>query len=100
MLKSQSALVPKALHGERFDVAAAQLFSDISRKKIKLILDSGGAYINKKRIQIAKYAVKQNDKIEIFWEEAAPQNNENRVTNKKSSFQSFLTDKNLIFENE
>lgn len=100
MLKSLSALIPKHLHGERFDLAAVQLFPDISRKKIKLILDSGGAYVNKKRIQMAKYAVQQNDKIEIFWEEANTSSCENKIMNKKTSFQSFITDKNLIFENE
>lgn len=100
MLKSKSALVPKNLDGQRFDLAAVHLFPEISRKKIKLIIDSGGAYINKKRIQIAKYSVKQNDKIEIFWDEVKLSPQENIIKNKKSSFQSFLTDKNLIFENE
>jgi len=100
MLNKKSALVPKNLDGERFDLAAVSLFPEISRKKIKLIVDSGGAYINKKRIQIAKYAVKQNDKIELFWDEIKQPSNENIVANKKTAFQSFVTDKNIIFENE
>ena len=101
MLKSLSAVISKNLDGERFDLAAVQLFPDVSRKKIKLILDSGGAYINKKRIQIAKYAVKQNDKIEIFWEEKLnTHSDEKTISNKKTSFQSAITIKNLIFENE
>ena len=51
MLKSKSALVLKDLDGERFDLVAVRLFPELSRKKIKLIIDSGGAYLNKKRIQ-------------------------------------------------
>ena len=100
MLKSKSALVPSNLNGERFDTAAAQLFTEISRKKIKLIIDSGGAYLNKRRIQIAKYAVKSNDKIEIFWEESTPIQTENTVHNKKTSFHSQLTQEHVLYENE
>jgi 23S rRNA pseudouridine1911/1915/1917 synthase len=98
MLKSKLASVPATLHGERFDIAAAQLFSEISRKKIKQIIDNGGAYLNKKRIQIAKIPVKQNDKIEIFWDEAAPEKTEHHVHNKKSSLNTTLSMENVLFE--
>lgn len=100
MLKSKSATIPKNLHSERFDLAAAQLFPDISRKKIKQIIDAGGAYVNKKRIQIAKYAVKQGDKIEIFWDEVKASLNENIVIHKKTPLPTFVTEKNIIFANE
>jgi 23S rRNA pseudouridine1911/1915/1917 synthase len=100
MLKSKQILVPKECDGERFDIVAAKLFPEVSRKKIKLIIDSGGAYLNKKRIQIAKYQVKYNDKIEIFWQEVKEESSNKNITNKKNSFLSELSLKNIIFENE
>lgn len=69
MIESKSATVPAGpLDGERFDVAASALFPEISRKKIKSIIDAGGAYCNKRRIQVAKHLVKIGDKLEIFWD--------------------------------
>lgn len=100
MVKSKSALVTKSLNGERFDLAAVALFPDISRKKIKLIIDSGGAYLNKKRIQMAKCPVKEKDKLEIFWEEVSAEISENAVKNKKASFQSLLSENDILFEND
>lgn len=72
MLNQIKAQVPESLNDERFDVAAAQLFQSISRKKIKLIIDRGGAYLNKKRVLIAKRNVTAGDLIELFWDEARP----------------------------
>lgn len=72
MLSQIKAQVPPALNGERFDVASASLFSSLSRKKIKLIIDRGGAYLNKKRVMIAKKTVATGDTIELFWDEARP----------------------------
>lgn len=101
MIKSKSAIVPKKLNEERFDIAATELFPELSRKKIKLIIDSGGAYLNKKRIQIAKYSVKQNDKIELFWEEKSSNTESDKtIQNKKTSFSSFISGKNIIFEHK
>ncbi len=68
MIASRLAVVSPQLQGFRFDVAAASLFSDLSRKKIKEIIDAGGAYCNKRRILIAKQQVRLGDKIELFWE--------------------------------
>lgn len=72
MVSSIKAQVPGALNGVRFDVAAAALFEGFSRKKIKLVLDRGGAYLNKKRVTIAKREVKEGDLIELFWDENRP----------------------------
>jgi len=68
-MKSKSTKITKDLHGSRYDLAAANVFSELSRKKIKSIIDAGGAYLNKKRITIAKFLVKEGDVLELFWDE-------------------------------
>lgn len=70
MLKTKKAVANKSVHMFRFDVACTLLFPDLSRKKIKSIMDNGGAFLNKKRIKIAKAVVMQNDLVELFWNEA------------------------------
>lgn len=72
MVSQIKAQVPSSLNGARFDVAAAALFEGFSRKKIKTIIDRGGAYLNKKRITLAKKEVRSGDTIELFWDEARP----------------------------
>jgi RluA family pseudouridine synthase len=71
MLKSKQSKVPDHVRGDRLDLVACELFPDLSRKKIKSILDAGGAYVNKKRVYLAKYEVYAGDKIELFWNEGA-----------------------------
>ena len=71
-LKTLSARVPKNLQGERLDVCATQMFSELSRKKIKGIIDNGGAFLNKKRMSIAKFVVNSGDLIELNWDDKAP----------------------------
>lgn len=68
MIKTSEKIVTADLNGERFDLACVQLFDGLSRKKIKSIIDSGGAYINKRRVQVAKTEVKTGDKVEVFWD--------------------------------
>ncbi len=68
MIEKHLATVTVALDGDRFDVAAVALFPALSRKKIKGIIDNGGAYLNKKRVGIAKNTVKQGDKLELYFE--------------------------------
>jgi RluA family pseudouridine synthase len=72
MLSQIKAQVPPALNGMRFDIVAAQVFEGFSRKKIKMIIDRGGAYVNKKRILVAKKTVSSGDIIELFWDESRP----------------------------
>jgi RluA family pseudouridine synthase len=72
MLLQIKAQVPESLNGERFDVAASELCKPLSRKKIKMIIDRGGAYLNKKRILMAKKNVSRGDVIELFWDDARP----------------------------
>lgn len=102
MLKSVSMKVSELLNGERFDVAAAQLFPQLSRKKIKVIIDSGGAYLNKKRLKLAKTEVKLGDKIELFWEEVTKKHEQNvaiKQLNIKNNINIEMSTANIIFEN-
>jgi RluA family pseudouridine synthase len=64
----KSYKVKEALNGQRFDLTAVEL-SGLSRKKIRQTIDSGGAFLNKKRIWIAKYQVKTGDILELRVEE-------------------------------
>ncbi|MFZ9520404.1 MAG: RluA family pseudouridine synthase [Silvanigrellaceae bacterium] len=72
MLNQIKAQVPPTLNGARFDIAAATMFNTLSRKKIKTIIDRGGAFLNKKRIALAGKLVSSGDVIELFWDEARP----------------------------
>lgn len=87
MLKTKKSIINKNTHNTRFDLACTLLFPELSRKKIKAIIDNGGAFLNKKRIKIAKLVVFQNDMVELFW-------NENQ-----KSLQT-ITKENFIFEND
>jgi 23S rRNA pseudouridine1911/1915/1917 synthase len=104
MLKSKSAKVSEQYNGQRFDLAAVALFEELSRKKIKAIMDSGGAYLNKKRISVAKTIVKTGDKIEVFWEERSEVNQNSNTANqyhlKNNTIGTFIDNDTLIFENE
>lgn len=87
MLQSKKATVPKAGHLKRFDMICVELFPELSRKKIKSIIDNGGAYLNKKRLKVAKSVVKIGDSIELCWDD-------------KQSKNAALTQENFIYEND
>jgi 23S rRNA pseudouridine1911/1915/1917 synthase len=70
MVAQIKAQVPGSLNGARFDVAASALFDGLSRKKVKSVIDRGGAYLNKRRVTLAKKEVRTGDLIELFWDEA------------------------------
>jgi RluA family pseudouridine synthase len=93
MVVSRVAAVPFSFDGGRFDVVAASLFSDLSRKKVKEIIDAGGAYCNKRRIMMAKHAVKTGDKIELFWE-----NKERDQTQKRDDSRALGLKEAIVFE--
>jgi RluA family pseudouridine synthase len=102
MLKSKSAKIAEQYNGERFDITAAALFENLSRKKIKAIIDSGGAYVNKKRIIVAKTLLKTGDKIEIFWEEKQEIIENAAMSTRyhlRNTIGTFLEKETLIFEN-
>jgi RluA family pseudouridine synthase len=94
MIVSKKAQVNAQCDGLRFDIAAAILFPDVSRKKIKGIIDSGGAYLNKKRIKFAKDSVFEGNTIEIVFNE--DQKNDSESQKEKR----ILSGENILFENE
>lgn len=71
MPKLQNFEIPRELHGERFDVAAVKL-TGISRKQIRRLIDSGRAFLNKKRVWIAKFQVTTGDLMELCLNECSP----------------------------
>ena len=57
--------LPSSLNQSRLDLAAVEL-SQLSRKQIRRLLDSGLIFVNKKRVWLAKFTVHTNDLIEII----------------------------------
>jgi RluA family pseudouridine synthase len=84
-----SSKVPKGMQVNRIDVCAAQIFPELSRKKIKAIIDNGGAFLNKKRALIAKMMVKEGDLIELYWEDVVVGVNQER---------SFFQEKDILLD--
>jgi len=68
MIQNLKAKATEQHDGERFDTVAAALFPTLSRKKVKTVIDAGGAYLNKKRVKVAKAEVRSGDTLELFWE--------------------------------
>ncbi len=87
MLKSKKFTITQPSQQKRFDVACAAIFPEISRKKIKTIIDNGGAYINKKRVKVAKAFLTIGDTVELYWDDK-----------QKDSIQ--ITKESVVFENE
>jgi len=87
MLNSRKIIVKKNCNNKRLDIVCTEVFSSLSRKKIKSIIDNGGVYLNKKRVKIAKYLVFTGNEIEIYWDDSQP---------KKPK----LSQANIVFENE
>lgn len=53
------------LNGMRMDHAVAESIAGMSRRRAKAIIDTGGAYLNSKRIRVASRTVGKGDQIEI-----------------------------------
>ena len=68
MIHSKKAKASGQDTNQRFDIVALRLFPEISRKQIKKIIDSGGAYLNKQRVKLAKSVVRESDLVELYWE--------------------------------
>lgn len=102
MIESVKAVVTRELQGERLDVAAVALFDGVSRKKIKSVIDAGGAYINKKRVLFAKQAVREGDVIEFFWqaESNASQGEGQQLKFQKQKAKAVLEKSAILFEDK
>jgi RluA family pseudouridine synthase len=61
--------VSKSLHGYRLDIALTELKElGLSRRKVRRIIDLGGAYVNKKRVRIASRSLSAGDKVELHYD--------------------------------
>ena len=58
-------IVPTSQSEIRIDQFLATVMPDISRRKIRQILDVGGCYVNNKRMHIASRQVRSGDKIRV-----------------------------------
>jgi len=81
--------LPSRLNQSRLDLAAVEL-SQLSRKQIRRLLDSGLIFVNKKRVWLAKFTVHTNDLIEII----LPSTNSDHQLNTN------LTSRNILLETE
>lgn len=51
--------------GKRLDVFLSEAGLNLSKRKIKSIIDVGGVYINQKRVRIASHILRRGDKVRI-----------------------------------
>ncbi len=63
--------VVAAQNKKRIDMALVDLAPDMSRRKLRSIIDLGGCYINGRRVRISSRPVLSGDRIEIVFDEAA-----------------------------
>jgi RluA family pseudouridine synthase len=57
--------------GKRLDIYLLERIGEISRRKIRSIIDVGGVYVNKKRVRVASRAVTVGDSIRVEYNEVA-----------------------------
>jgi len=57
--------------GKRLDIYLLEQIGDLSRRKIRSIIDVGGVYVNKKRVRIASRSVTVGDTIRVEYNEIA-----------------------------
>lgn len=70
-MKTYSYIVDSVESGKRLDVYLLEKIGDISRRKIRAMIDAGGVYINKKRVRIASRAVTVGDSVRAEYNEVA-----------------------------
>ncbi len=70
-MKTLEFVVPGEQSGERLDVYLSGLGLELSRRKIRAIIDVGGVYVNKRRIRIASRQVMRGDKVRVEYSEVA-----------------------------
>lgn len=70
-MQTKSFRVAPAQDGERIDVFLVQFLSGLSRKRIKSVLDAGGVYVNRRRVQRAGHTLSERDLIEVHWDDSS-----------------------------
>lgn len=77
----------------RLDIALCQLIPDLSRRKIRTIVDQGGAYLNSKRVRISSRLVKYGDKIVVEYDA-------NSLVKKDASKKFILKANDILYEDD
>lgn len=70
-MKTYSYIVDSVESGKRLDVYLLEKIGEISRRKIRAMIDAGGVYVNKKRVRIASRSVTVGDTIRAEYNEVA-----------------------------
>jgi len=81
--------VARELAGLRLDVGLSRLFPDLSRRKVRKIIDVGGAYVNRKRVRVASRVLCTGDMLEVVYDER------NLSTQKEQAYA--LQDHEIVF---
>jgi RluA family pseudouridine synthase len=64
-LTRKEFIVAADQHEMRVDLFLAAMLPDVSRRKVRQILDVGGCYVNNKRMHIASRQVRRGDKVRV-----------------------------------
>lgn len=85
--------IDQRYNGCRLDMALVAFFPDLSRRKIRRVIDLGGVYVNSHRIRIASRLLKNRDKIEFIYSEnsLAPQSRDQKLA---------LTDDQILYDED
>lgn len=86
-------LVCKKVEGTRLDIALCKYLPDLSRRKIRSIVDIGGAYLNNKRVRISSRTVSAGDKIAVEY-------NLELLSKAKSKNKIDMTKEHLVYEDD
>ena len=70
-MKSYDLLVEAGHSGKRLDVFLAEAGLELSKRKIRQVIDVGGVYVNRKRVRVASRQVTRGDKVRFEYNEHA-----------------------------
>jgi RluA family pseudouridine synthase len=70
-MKTYSYKVESPDSGKRLDIYLLEQIGDLSRRKIRSIIDVGGVYVNKKRVRVASRSVTVGDMVRVEYNEVA-----------------------------
>ena len=69
-MKSFNLMVGAAQVGLRLDVYLTQAGLELSRRRIRMVIDVGGVYVNDKRVRIASRLVGRGDRVRVEYSES------------------------------
>lgn len=84
-------LVKGSMVSKRLDLAILDGNTGLSRRRIRSIIDVGGAYVNKKRVRVASRKVNHGDVIELEYNPRVSPNKAPKLE---------IIDSDIVFENE